>query len=380
MSGVNNIDTNLSSTPRIPEANMTTVLRKEDIDKLIDDPYFKYLVDKTARTQTWAFLAIIGSVLAAILVYAGVEFKSAKGEIERAKSDIRNNVVASQDEVEKVKASSQDAQMMAGNAQNRLEKINGLLDSVQRYGAESERRSMAIVEAAQGHINTSSAIQSSFLNTQKELLGGVAAIVSRANDDVEKINDVLDELKDENIPQKLSSVRDELSKVEKASAYVEKVSNDVDEQVKSLKSLQTVNYELIKARSSESITLRAHQSYVMQLPDLDNLILNPNSKSHLWVTFKVLGLGKHFDISWKVQRDDGFVVSNGTQLIVASQKRMSMSDIPYPLTNTPYEFVVEYSNYGIFAHDFVVLKVRPVRKTAPSQTTATQSGSEQALP
>lgn len=108
----------------------------------------------------------------------------------------------------------------------------------------------------------------------------------------------------------------------------------------------------------------------MQMPDLESLIVNPNSRSHLWLTFKVDGLGKHFDISWKVQRDDGSIVSNGTQPIVAAEKQISMSDIPYPLTNTPYEFIVEYSNYGIFAHDFVVLKVRPVRRGAPSKQTS----------
>lgn len=299
-----------------------TALKKEDIDKLTADPYFKYLVDKTARSQTWGFLAVIGSVIATILVYAGLEFNSAKGEIDKAKNEIRNNVVASQIEIDKVKESSKDAQIMAGTAQNQVQRIDEILESVQRYGAESERRSLDIVKAAQDHVTTSSALQRSFFQTQRELLSGVSATVSRANDDVEQISQVLLDLKKENIPEKLSSVQDELKKIEEARANVETASQEVGEQVKSLKSLQTVNYELVKSRSSESITLRAHQSYVMQMPDLESLIVNPNSKSHLWITFKVEGLGKNFDLSWKVQRDDGSVVSNGTQPIVATEKQV----------------------------------------------------------
>jgi hypothetical protein len=74
------------------------------------------------------------SVMAAILLYAGLDFKSAKGEIEKAKNEIHGNVVASQQEVDRVKNSSAAAEAVAANAQTQIRSVHELLTRAQAYG------------------------------------------------------------------------------------------------------------------------------------------------------------------------------------------------------------------------------------------------------
>lgn len=358
-----------------PDAPDPVAFRKEDIHKIVEDPYFKYLVDKTARSQTWTFLASVGSIIAAILLYAGLEFRSARGEIDEAKKAINDDVVASRQEVQRVKADSQEARAAAENAQAQLTMVDALITRVDAYGQESERRALSMVGAAQSQINSFAATQQGFITSQRGLLDSVSAVTGQAAQNVRQADALLTQLKRENIPEKLTQVQEHLGEIESARTKVEETTDKVDEtyrqvetQVKSLKRLEDVNLELIKARTSESIILRAHQSSELQLPDLTRLSANRNTQAHLWVTFGVEGLGRSFKLFWRVRRDDGTEVSKGTQQIKAPEKQSGViiSRAPFALTGTPYEVLVEYENFGLFAHDFVVLRVRPQRQAAPS--------------
>jgi hypothetical protein len=338
-------------------------LSKEDILKIAEDPYFKYLVDKTARSQTWAFLAAVGSVIAAILLYAGLEFKSAKSEIDK-------NVIMSQQATESVKKNSQESQAMADKAQGQIEAVNALLSRSQSYGQESEQ--MAIIQAAQEHIRTSTDLQRVFFDSQNKLLAGASAETEQANRNVEQINKILKGLDKAEISKKLDEVNKEIKEINAAKTNVKNMSDtvaekvkEVNSQVQSLKTLQDVNFELVKARSAESVTLRAHDSIELKLPDLEHLCADPNTQSDLHVKFTVEGLGTSFNLHWRVRRDDDSEVSEGAQLIKSQKTHTSLDENTFSLKNTPYEVVVEFANYGIFAHDFVVLKVRPQRKAVP---------------
>lgn len=153
--------------------------------------------------------------------------------------------------------------------------------------------------------------------------------------------------------------------VKNMSETVAENVKQVDSQVRSLKTLQDVDFELIKARSSESFTLRAHDSIELQLPDLERLCADPNTQSRLIVKFSVKGLGTSFNIYWRVRRDDGSEVSEGVQRIKSQKTQESLEEDAFTLKDTAYEATVEFANYGIFAHDFVVLKVKPLRNVIP---------------
>jgi hypothetical protein len=161
---------------------------------------------------------------------------------------------------------------------------------------------MDMIKAAQDHINASSALQGRFFQSQDALIRGISTTTQQANQNVKDINKILNDLNEAKIPSEAGTDNEATKDVEEISKKVGLRFGQVESQVNSLKNLENVNYELIKARSLESITLRAHQSYRLQLPDLKSLDADPNAQSHLLVIFSVNGLGKHFKLFWKWKR------------------------------------------------------------------------------
>src|SRR5262249_4929859 len=147
-----------------------------------------------------------------------------------------------------------------GSVQDKLTETDRLVSQTQELTRQSEQQSELMIKEARNHMI-------SFFEFQKELTKTISDNNRIANQNVERIEAVLNKIEDEKITQKLDQVKTEIKTITEAKETVNRVTNDVnnrfkevESQVASLKSLQEVGNELVKARASESITLRAYQA------------------------------------------------------------------------------------------------------------------------
>src|ERR1043165_9789232 len=124
--------------------NKANVLSKEELLRITEDPYFQYLIEKKARAQTKTYLALIGSVILAILAYSGWTFKSATEQIEKEKSSIQTTR-------EKIQEIAADVEKQKGDTSKEADIVKNTVADASRFAQQSSIMTNAMLETAKAN-------------------------------------------------------------------------------------------------------------------------------------------------------------------------------------------------------------------------------------
>jgi hypothetical protein len=339
----------------------STHVKRDDFMKIVEDPYFQYLVEKKARAQARSFLVAVGSVIAAIILYSGWEFKSAKNEIDK-------NVAAIQEEAKGIQARKQEIDQAAQSAADRVNSSTQLLTDTQNYSDQSEKKATAMLASIEGQINTSVAavqgqvassenLQRNFFDAENQLLNTTSTIVGQAKTDADRINSGLSKLNE--IDEKIQKVDEANKKVELQRQEVSNFTDTVRAQVSSVKSLEQLNEELLKTRTTEFVFLRERRHYTVRLPSICQKDLNKPTPLSYKVTFRVDSVKNKFTVYWTVDNEGQPNEVNPSEMKWDIKERpKDQKDSPYIyLKGTPYIATLEQVYGGFFSSELVVIKV-----------------------
>lgn len=327
-------------------AELSETPKRDDYQKLLDDPYFAYLLEKRTRRQTWAFLSGVGALIVVLLGYGGFQFNSMRELVAGYEKDLTSL--------------SREAQTAARMTQALEKEMAARLVAAERFAENSHSLSSELLRAADSNVGNSRELQGELFSQHKNLLDSVGRINSQAAANVGEVQELLAHLDSQKVPQTLA----ELQQARDALNQAKETYGAVDD----LHRLEDLNARLVKARTHETVTMRKVTSHVVYLPDLSGGISTASDRPQLRAIFSVGKMGKRFELSWVLEGVDGTPLGSGSDLVRAHRKyaanpaRLNL----FQLGDSGYEYEVEYVNYGLFVRDFAMLRIRPTKTLAPA--------------
>ena len=355
----------------MPEENKEN-LTKEFLQKVVDDPYFQYLVEKKARSQVRTFLVGVGTLILAVLAYGGWEFKSAKGEIEKKQTefnkaaDDKSKIIEEKTKIIENKAdlitkSSEQIQNTVGDINQKIGQSQRLLTDAQGHLSSSKTDASQIIDASRRNLEGFTNMQNSLLVAQGKLLAQSEVVASGANNAAAEAKKILKELKDAEVEKKLQQIANHAGEVEQITDRVQRgeiamktATKDVLKLTEQVTAIQSIKEEIQKARLNELVLITTRESRIVQVND-------PKSNDMYFIKFTCSNIGKRKTLKLKilVTRHTGpkfqerFPESN---LEVAVN---STSADPYDIENTPFLLKFDFAYHALMSADFIALRVIP---------------------
>ena len=171
-------------------------LGTDQLDKIIDMPYFSYLIEKKAKAQARTFLVGIASIILAVLAYGGYEFKSVRDEIGKQKAEIEK-------QENDIKLKITEIQGEAVQAKGQVDLAQGLVNRAEDFRKTSEEQSKKLLDTAQTQLSSSTSQQRLLFEIQRESSTRFFSDISQSLRDAQAVQTDLkqtfNEIKDQKI-------------------------------------------------------------------------------------------------------------------------------------------------------------------------------------
>ncbi|MFL6283562.1 MAG: hypothetical protein ACJ74Q_10525 [Pyrinomonadaceae bacterium] len=342
-------------------------LSKEDLVKISEDPYFQYLIGTKARSQTWAFLSIVGSVILAVLIYSGLEFKSAKDEIDKNKKDVA-------EQTDNIKKNNAELEKATSSAMHDLEGSRDMLTNIREDQVGSEQRANAMIAGIQAQIATSIAAsrgqmdsfasaQRNFLEAQNKLLDKAVETNNEARVSAAKLNEQAMTITAQLMQQKEAAERT-INSANGAVYEAKRTLADVNSKLQNVSSLEALSVELARTKALDIITLADRQQTEIWVRNVGAQGEDQSKLPRYRITFGVGDMKKSFDIEYKVESEEQIAHGvDGAWKKWHITPRHSSSSSPslscVPLAPATFQANLTQKYSGFFAPEFVVIKVTP---------------------
>lgn len=327
------------------------VLSKDELLKIVDDPYFQYLVEKKARAQTRAYLALVGSAILAILAYGGWEFKSAKDQLEKERVSIQSTRKEIQQTADDVKKQKDETSVAVAGLASTVEGAQSLVNHSKEFAEQSNNMTNAMLANS---LNS----QRSFFEQQGKLL----TTVSRINDSAElQLTEVRQQLT--NVTQLAAETDAQIKKTQEQAATVlakagelSKVGADLVDLTTNAKRLDVIQKRLLQGGIVGTVFMRARQPSTIKMLDP----YNPDKREYDWlITFTKFHFnGKMMSVWGEAKRNNApEVIKFEVVDIDATPSKAEQPFHPLKDYGIPFKIQLNFAYHTLASRDFASLRI-----------------------
>jgi hypothetical protein len=354
-----------------PKDDDVLKLKKEDFLKIVEDPYFQYLVEKKTREKIRAYLILVGSTVLAILAYGGWEIKSAKEHINKAKEQVEKEQTTVQSTSKEIQQAAENAKKQQEQTSDTEKSIRETVTSARNFAKQSSELTNGMLMAAQDNIKTSQAAQKSFFDQQGNLLATVKDINEAAKlqldkadkrfDDVDKrfndVNALVDkantQVKDTDKQIEVSS--NKLIEVGKQAEIINTTKTNLDKLTDNANLLKRIQQRVLEGGLiNATVFMRSKKATTIKMLDPDN----PEDKTNDWVlTFTRFELSdKKLSVWGNAKKGDARSI-NFAVLDMHAQPTDAVRDfVPLP-NKIPFQIQLNFAYHTFFSVDFASLNI-----------------------
>jgi hypothetical protein len=325
----------------------------EEVQELLDHPYVEYLISIKTRKQARGFLVGVGSLVLAVLAYAGLEFRSVRAEMAESVQQV-------EDAAEEIGTEQQRILEQARQVDEVLTRAQASLASAQAFQSDAEASTARLMDLVETNIETAGTSQRSFFELQGQLLQQASTLGAEASLAADNASRTLQEIQDQDLDgliqqgqrllQEASALAEE---VDATQAGAEVTLDALSDGLSGLRTLEQINERLIRTSTSELFLLRERREYSVTLPDIDPERFEDTKYT---ITFRVSGIGSRFTLEYRVE---GSGHATWYQWEIDSPLTGSDESVSRPIEGTPFTAVLLQRYYGFFSPEFLVLRVQP---------------------
>lgn len=331
--------------------NKGKALSKEELLQITEDPYFQYLIEKKARAQTKAYLALIGSAILAILAYTGWTFNSATEQIEREKGAIQTTR-------EKIQQIAADVEKQNVETSKEAESVKNTVADANRLAEQSTVMTNAMLETAQANLENSQKSQGAFFEQQGKLLNTVSEINAAAKKQLDEVGTRLDAVK-----TLASTTHDQVTKTEERvnavlarAGRLNSVEGNLDKLTDKAARLNLIQNRLLQGGIVGTVFMRAKQPTTIKMLDP----IHPDEEKYDWlITFVRFKLSKKRLTVWGEARRTNASEVIPFEVIDIDTTPSKMERPFYSLKKygIPFKLQLNFAYHTLTTRDFASLRV-----------------------
>lgn len=264
-------------------------LSKEDLSKIVEDPYFQYLIKEKARAQTKSYLILVSSIILGVLAYGGWEFKSVRDLLEKERATVSNLSEKVRNTADDVTAKAAIVAAKKDEMSQTIDAVKSTIDGARAFTDQSNLATGSLLAAARENIQDSQNSQRRFYEQQNSLLNTFSSIHSSvsdaANRQLEMAGDKLREVKTltEETRRRADESAAEINQVLQKAAVVQRQGGTLTELTDGALRLQGIQKKLLQGGIVGTVFLRAQQLQTIKMLDP----YDPLKKDSEWyITFK----------------------------------------------------------------------------------------------
>lgn len=357
-------------------------VNKETMLKLVEDPYFQYLVEKKARSQTRTYLVLVGSAILAILAYGGWEFKSAKDEIEKQKTAIQAAQKEVRETADDVKLTKEAASMAAAEVQSTATGVQATVSDAERltlsskeFAAQSVGLANSMLTTARENMTTSQHAQAGLLEQQNRVINSVSQVNAAAAHQLELAQAQLAKVEHlyDSAGSKVDETERRVNEVLGQTGRIDDVEKRLGGLTANATRLNTIQDRLLQGGIVATVLMRSRVPATIKLLDPEH----PDSHEYDWtITFTGFNLDSQKMHVWGEARRE-----IDSRLLKFEVKGMNAAPTegghkPYSLRDfgIPFKIQVDFAYHTLLSRDFASLKVigdAPSKARPAGHTTAT---------
>jgi len=324
-------------------------LSKEELLRITEDPYFQYLIEKKARTQTRAYLALIGSAIVVIVGYAGWTFKSATEQIEREKTAIQTTR-------EKIQQTADDVEKQKMETSKEVANVQNIVAGANRFAEQSSMMTNTMLETAQANLENSQKSQGTILEQQGKLLSVVSQINEAAKQQLAEAGKRLEDVKTlasktneqvTNTEQRVNTVLARAGKLNELEGNLEDLTNRANR-------LNLIQNRLLQGGIVGTVFMRAQQPSTIKMLDPSH----PGEYDWLitFVRFKLSN--KQLRVWGEARRNDNSEsISFEVVDIDAAPSKMERPFHSLKKYGIPFKLQLNFAYHTLASRDFASLRI-----------------------
>jgi len=331
--------------------NKDNVLSKEELLRITEDPYFQYLIEKKARAQTKTYLALIGSVILAILAYSGWTFKSATEQIEREKSAIQTTR-------EKIQEIAADVEKQKGDTSKEADSVKNTVADASRFAQQSSIMTNAMLETAKANLENSQKSQGTLFDQQSRLLTTVSKINDAANQQLTQVGTRLNEVQTlaSTTKQQVTETEQRVSEVLARAGSLDNVAGNLNTLTESATRLNLIQNRLLQGGIVGTVFMRARQPATIKMLDP----VHPDEEKYDWlITFVRFKLTNEQLRVWGTARriNASEVIPFEVMDIDATPSKMERPFHSLKKHGIPFKLQLNFAYHTLYTRDFASLRI-----------------------
>lgn len=356
---------NVDASSGEPNEEEILKLKKEDMFKIVEDPYFQYLVEKKARAQTRTYLILVGTAILAILAYAGWEFKSVKDLINKEKAAIETDKTAiqsSRTEIEKTSADAKKQQeqmlMTADSVKEKVANSERLFADSQQFAKQSSDMTNGMLTAAQGNIQNSQTAQKELFQQQSKLLFSTFSDINKdaklqLSEVDKRVNEVNTQVGLTN--RQITDSTLKLKEIEEKAEIIDKTKDNLVDLTANANRLESIQKRLLKGGLiNGTVFMRSKKTSTIKMLDPDT---PENTKTDWLITFTKFQLSEKNMSVWGSARKGDAPAINFEVLDIYAEPSAKVKDfIPLP-HGIPFQIQLNFAYHTFFSADFASLNI-----------------------